>query len=238
MALLGVRSVPLYVLAGGLIWLTIEASGIHPTVTGVALGLLTPTRGWVNDRRLRAVLGRVLAYPPGDHWSGDTEERRALRSAVKAARETLSPVERLETTLHPWVAFGVMPLFALANAGVPVSIEGFADPVSLAVVAGFVLGKPLGIAGFAWLAVRSGLAVRPTELGWGALAGGGMLAGIGFTMALLIAGLAFDGTLLQAAKLGILAASLISAAGGLTLLALLGGNGDHRNFAAGGANVP
>jgi NhaA family Na+:H+ antiporter len=237
-ALLGVRSVPIYVLAGGLIWLTIEASGIHPTVTGVALGLLTPTRGWVNDRRLRAVLGRVLAYPPGDHWSGDTEERRALRSAVKAARETLSPVERLETTLHPWVAFGVMPLFALANAGVPVSIEGFADPVSLAVVVGFVLGKPLGIAGFAWLAVRSGLAVRPTELGWGALAGGGMLAGIGFTMALLIAGLAFEGTLLQAAKLGILAASLISAAGGLTLLALLGGNGDHRNFAAGGANVP
>jgi NhaA family Na+:H+ antiporter len=106
------------------------------------------------------------------------------------------------------------------------------------VVAGFVLGKPLGIAGFAWLAVRSGLAVRPTELGWGALAGGGMLAGIGFTMALLIADLAFEGTLLQAAKLGILAASLISAAGGLTLLALLGGNDDHRNFAAGGANVP
>jgi Na+:H+ antiporter, NhaA family len=238
MALLGVRSVPLYVLAGGLIWLAIDASGIHPTVTGVALGLLTPTRGWVNDRRLRAVLGRVLAYPPGDHWSGDTEERRALHSAVKAARETLSPVERLETTLHPWVAFGVMPLFALANAGVPFSIEGFADPVALAVVAGFVLGKPLGIAGFAWLAVRSGFAVRPAELGWGALTGGGMLAGIGFTMALLIAGLAFEGTLLQAAKLGILAASIISAAGGLALLALLGGNGGHRNFAAGGANVP
>lgn len=86
---------------------------------------------------------------------------------MKAARETLSPVEWLETTLHPWVAFGVMRLFALANAGVPFSIEGFADPVALAVVAvaGFVLGKPLGIVGIAWLAMRSGLAVRPAELG-------------------------------------------------------------------------
>ena len=101
-----------------------------------------------------------------------------------------------------------------------------------------MLGKPLGIAGFAWMAVRSGLAVRPADLGWGALAGGGMLAGIGFTMALLIASLAFQGTLLQAAKLGIFAASIISAAGGLVLLALLGGDGGHRNVAAGGANVP
>jgi len=83
--------------------------------------------------------------------------------------------------------------------------------------------------------VRSGLAVRPAKLGWGALVGGGMLAGIGFTMALLIAGLAFEGTLLQAAKLGILAASVISAAGGLTLLALLGGDGGHRDFATRGA---
>ena len=223
LALVGVRSVPVYVLAGALIWLAVDASGIHPTVTGVALGLLTPARGWVSDSRLRAILARVLAVPPGGgHWSGNTEDRRALRSAAKAARETLSPVERLEAALHPWVAFGVMPLFALANAGVVLSPDGLADPLFLAIMVGFVLGKPLGVVGFAWLAVRSGLAERPWELGWAALAGGGMLAGIGFTMALLIAGLAFEGALLDAAKLGILAASILSAAGGLTLLAVLG----------------
>jgi NhaA family Na+:H+ antiporter len=154
-----------------------------------------------------------------------------VRAAGKAAREALSPVERLEAALHPWVAFGVMPLFALANAGVPVSLRGLSDPVALAVAAGFVLGKPVGVVGFACLAVRSGLAAPPAELGWGALAGGGVLAGIGFTMALFIAGLAFrGGPLLDAAKLGILAASVVSAAAGLALLAWLarrGADGRH-----------
>lgn len=236
LALLGVRSVPVYLLVGGLIWLAIDASGIHPTVAGVALGLLTPTRGWVSDRRLRAILQRILAHPPGDHWSGDTEDRNLLRSAGRAAREAVSPVERLEMALHPWVAFGVMPIFALANAGVPLSLGGLADPVALAVVLGFVLGKPIGVVTFAWLAVRSGLAVRPVTLGWGALAGGGMLAGIGFTMALFIAELAFQGDLLQAAKLGILAASVVAAVGGLMLLAWLAPSGTESLVAAGNAD--
>ena len=222
MALLGIRNLRLYVLAGIMAWLAIDASGIHATITGVVLGLMTPTRGWVSDRRLRSILERVLAHPPGDRWSRGTEERNALQAAGTAARETLSPVEQLEATLHPWVAFGIMPLFALANAGVPFSLSAVGDPVAVAVAVGFVLGKPIGVVGFAWLAVRSGLAVRPAELGWGTLAGGGLLAGIGFTMALFIADLAFQGTLLQAAKLGILIGSLASAAGGLALLAWLG----------------
>ncbi|MBR0662206.1 Na+/H+ antiporter NhaA [Neoroseomonas oryzicola] len=234
LALLGVRTVPVYIVAGSLIWIAIDASGIHPTVAGVVLGLLTPTRGWVSDRRLRAILQRVLAYPPGDHWSGDTADRRVLRSAGKAAQETLSPVERLGMALHPWVAFGVMPLFALANAGVPLSIDGLAEPLALTVMIGLVLGKPVGVVGFAWLAVRSGMAVRPKTLGWGMLAGGGILAGIGFTMALLIAELAFQGGQLQAAKLGILAASVISAATGLAFLALLGRHGRTPVLVSGG----
>jgi NhaA family Na+:H+ antiporter len=227
MGFLGVRDLRLYGMAGILSWLAVDASGIHATITGVALGLMTPTGGWVSDRRLRAILGKVLSHPPGDHRHGNTEGRRALQAAGTAAREALSPVERLETTLHPWVAFGVMPLFALANAGVPFSLDVLGDPVALAVVAGFVLGKPIGVVGFAWLAVRSGLAVRPADLGWDTLAGGGMLAGIGFTMALFIADLAFQGTLLQAAKLGILTASLASAAGGLGLLVWLARRHPH-----------
>lgn len=231
MALLGVRDVRLYILVGVLVWLAVDASGIHATVTGVALGLITPTRGKVSDLRLRAILRRVLAYPPGDHWSDGKEERRALRSARLAAQETLSPVERLEWALHPWVAFGVMPLFALANAGVSLSLAALAEPVTFTVAISFIVGKPAGVFVFAWLAVRSGFATRPTELGWGTLAGGGMLAGIGFTMALFIADLALSGPLLDAAKLGILAGSLVSAAGGLSLLTWLGRRG------AGSGNV-
>jgi len=122
----------------------------------------------------------------------------------------------------PGSPVGIMPLFALASAGIPISFSSLGDSVVQAVMAGFVLGKPAGVVGFAWLAVRPGLAVRPAALGWGTLAGGGMLAGIGFTMALLIADLAFQDPPLQTAKIGILVASLASAAGGLAPLAWLG----------------
>ena len=104
-----------------------------------------------------------------------------------------------------------MPLFAFANAGVPVSAADLRDPIATAVFFGLTLGKPLGVITFSWLAVRSGIAVRPPDLDWGVLAGGGMLAGIGFTMALFIAGLAFGDDHLNAAKLGILSASVVSA---------------------------
>jgi NhaA family Na+:H+ antiporter len=216
---LGIRSIPIYFLMGLLIWLAVDASGIHPTVTGVILGLLTPTRRWVSDARLRAILDRVIAYPAGDHWSGDTEDRKALRLAEVAARETLSPVERLEMMLHPWVGFLIMPLFAFANAGVPISTGDLKDPITIAVFFGLALGKPLGVIIFSWLAVRSGIAVRPPNLGWGMLIGGGMLAGIGFTMALFIANLAFSGDHVDAAKVGILSASVVAALLGTGLLA-------------------
>ena len=128
MALLGVRSIAIYFLVGGLIWITVDASGIHATVTGVILGLMTPTGKWVSDERLHAILDRVVAYPLGDHWSGATEDRKALRMAEAAARETLSPVEQLEMMLHPWVGFVIMPLFAFANAGLPLSLGDLANP--------------------------------------------------------------------------------------------------------------
>ena len=138
-----------------------------------------------------------------------------------AIRETLSPVERLEMMLHPWVSFVVMPLFAFANAGMPLSTAELGNPITLAVFVGFTIGKPVGVVTFGWLAVRSGLARRPADMGWGLLAGGGLLAGIGFTMALFIGVLAFPDELIDAAKLGILSASVVSAAAGLTALAWL-----------------
>ena len=218
MGLLGVRSIPLYFIAGGAIWLAVDASGIHATITGVVLGLLTPARRWVSDERLYAILDRVVAHPAGDASSADTKDRQTLQLAEIAARETLSPVERLEIALHPWVGFVVMPLFALANAGLTLSSGDLVDAVTLAVFIGFSLGKPIGVLMFSWLALRSGIATRPPDLGWGLIAGGGLLAGIGFTMALFIANLAFDPALIDSAKLGIFLASIVSAVAGVALL--------------------
>jgi NhaA family Na+:H+ antiporter len=221
MAMLGFRGFPLYFLVGGFIWLAVDASGVHATVTGVILGLMTPARRWVSDGRLYAILDRVVAHPGGNGGSGDTKDRQTLQVAEIAARETLSPVERLDIAMHPWVGFVILPLFALANAGVPMTLSGLGSPVAIAVFAGFVLGKPIGVLTFSWLAVRSGIATRPSDLSWGLVAGGGLLAGIGFTMALFIANLAFSQSLIDAAKLGIFLASVVSAVAGAALLAWL-----------------
>jgi NhaA family Na+:H+ antiporter len=222
-AMLGVRSVSIYLLLGVFIWLAVDGSGIHATITGVVLGLLTPARRWVSDERLYAILDRVIAYPADQQriGSGDTKDRDTLLTAQTAAREALSPLERLEIVLHPWVGFAVMPLFAFANAGVPISVGDAFSPVALAVFVGFAFGKPVGVLTFSWLAVRSGIAIRASDLGWKFVAGGALLAGIGFTMALFIAHLAFSKDLIDAAKLGILSGSVVSAVLGVTLLAWL-----------------
>lgn len=220
-ARLGVRSIPVYFAMGGGIWLAFDASGIHATVTGVILGLMTPARSWVSDRRLHAILDRVIAYPPGDHWSSDAAARHDLNKAGIATREALSPIERLEIALHPLVAFGILPLFALANAGVPM-VPARSDPtVMTAIFMAFVAGKPVGVILFSFLAVKSRLGIRPTELSWGLLVAGSLLTGIGFTMALFIAELSFNADLLNSVKLGVLAASATSAVLGLLILTCL-----------------
>lgn len=218
---LGVRSIPVYFIIGGAIWACFDASGIHATLTGVILGLMTPTRIWVSDARLRTLLERVLAYPVGEHWSGDTADRRDLRQAGRAVSESLSPVERLEMTLHPWVGFAIMPAFALANAGIAITAADFGQAVSVAVLAALFLGKPIGVLGFSWIAVKFGLATLRPGLNWRLLAAGAMLTGIGFTMSLFIAELAYSPALLNAAKIGVLAGSVCSAALGVIILAWL-----------------
>ena len=218
MAKLGIRGFPLYVLVGGLIWLAVDASGVHATITGVILGLMTPARRWVSDERLYAILGQVIAHPAGSENSSDTKDRQTLQMAETAARETLSPVERLEIALHPWVGFVIMPLFAFANAGLPLTVSELGSSITVAIFSGFVLGKPMGILLFSWLALRLHIAIRPPELSWRMLIGGSLLAGIGFTMALFIANIAFDKSLIDSAKLGIFLASVFSAVAGLALL--------------------
>jgi NhaA family Na+:H+ antiporter len=215
---LGIRSVPVYFFMGAAVWLCFDASGVHATIAGVILGLMTPTRIWVSDIRLRAILGRVLAARNGDHRQGDVAGHHDLRQAGRALTESLSPVERLEMMLHPWVGFAIMPIFALANAGITIGGADFGQPVSVAIIVGLVLGKPIGVLGFSWLAVRSGLAVLAPGLSWPFIIAGSFLTGIGFTMSLFIAGLAFDWSVLNAAKLGILSGSALSAMLGVALL--------------------
>lgn len=218
LAILGFRSFSLYILVGGLIWLAVDASGIHATVTGVLLGLMTPARRWVSDERLYAILDQVIAHPASSESSGDTKDRQTLQMAEIAVRETLSPVERLEIALHPWVSFVIMPLFAFANAGLPLTLNEFDSSIAVAIFSGLVLGKPIGILLFSWLAVRLHIAILPRDLNWRLLAGGSLLAGIGFTMALFIANMAFDESLIDSAKLGIFLASVFSAVVGMVIL--------------------
>lgn len=214
--LLGVRRVSIYYLVGIGIWVAFVKSGIHPTVAGALLGFLTPARPAVNNQALAAGLGAVLPRLQ-DPAVSDVDARERVEWAW-ITTESASPLERLELALHPWVAYGIMPLFALANAGVRLEPTAFADPVALAVAAGLVIGKPIGIVVFSALAVLLGLARLPTGVNWRILIGAGCLAGIGFTMSLFIAGLALDGPMLAAAKIGTLSASGLSALLGSGLL--------------------
>jgi Na+:H+ antiporter, NhaA family len=212
---LGVRAVAVYVLIGVGVWLATFRSGVHPTIAGVLLGLLTPSAAWVGRATLRDVLdaaNRVAEDRPG---------RADLGKLAFAVRESVSPLERLEYALHPWVGFIIMPVFALANAGVAVQLGQVTDPTAVAVAVGLVAGKPLGIVLFSYLAVKMRLAQLPTGVTWRLLTAAGCLGGIGFTMSLFVAQLAFpDGPLLDAGKVGILTGSLASGVIGSTLLVL------------------
>jgi NhaA family Na+:H+ antiporter len=216
---LGVRSSAVYVAVGAVVWLATYKSGVHPTVAGVALGLLTPSGVWVGRTALGLALTDAAARLRND---GDDEVGAADLELLRfAAREAVSPLERLEHALHPWVSFVVMPLFALANAGVTIRAGAMADPVAAAVALGLVVGKPAGIVLFSWLAVKAGVARLPAGVTWRMLVGGGFLAGIGFTMSLFVAGLGLEGEHLTAGKVGTLVGSVCSAVIGTVVLVMV-----------------
>ncbi len=217
---LGVRGFAMYGLLGLGVWVAFHESGVHATVAGVILGLMTPARAYLENTTLAQALERVAEGMHGN-WQAGSHGAAEVRGARWATRETVSPLAYLETTLHPWVGFAIMPLFALANAGVPFTVSDLADPVAVAIGIALVLGKPIGILGFSWLAVRAGLAALPQGVTWGLVLAGGLLTGIGFTMALFIAGLALDPGILDAAKVGILAASAVAAALGMLVMTQL-----------------
>ena len=206
----GVQQVLVYVVLGAALWLCLHESGIHATLTGVILGLMAPTR---------PVRHRDLI--DADELDVSTVEQ--ARATVVTARRSVSVVEWLEHLLHPWTSFVIVPLFALANAGVPVTADALSaaasSPITYGVVVGLVVGKLIGVTTFTWLATRLGIGDLPPGATWSGVVGIGALAGIGFTVSLFVTALAFDDAVRQdEAKIGILAASLIAAVLGSLLL--------------------
>ncbi len=221
MSKVGIRSLFAYFLVGFFVWLGFHESGVHATLAGVLLGLLTPTGSYVSPGIFGNLLQRASEVFHGGAWDQQAERGARVLRFRWAVRETVPPVEYLEALLHPWVSFVIIPVFALANAGVPLELEYVRDSIAWAVAGGLIVGKPLGILLFSWFAIRLRVASLPQGVDWGTLLGGGFLAGIGFTMALFIAGLALPVELLDAAKVGVLGASVAAAVIGLFLLSRL-----------------
>jgi NhaA family Na+:H+ antiporter len=209
---LGVRWHLVYVVVGSAMWLAVHESGVHATLVGVALGLMAP----VEPMRPRELVDEDALR--------DLSSAEAARQTAVLARESVSVVDWLEHLLHPWTSFVIVPLFALANAGIPLSSKSISDavgsPVTWGVVLGLVVGKPVGITGFTWIASRLRVGDLPPGATWRTIVGLGALGGIGFTVSIFVAGLAFDERLdLQnEAKIGILAASLVAALVGSGIL--------------------
>jgi NhaA family Na+:H+ antiporter len=218
---IGVRLlVPYVALAAGL-WIAVLESGLHPTLAGVALGFLTPAFAFHPRHETGELIGARLTEI-AQATDAEVSEATMLETS-RLAREAVSPLARMEAQLHPWSAYLILPIFALANAGVAISLSGLGDaltgPVGLGIVLGLVIGAPIGGVLLAWLPVRFGPAQLPDGLDWPAIGAVAPLKGIGFTVAIFISVLAFDDEALQAqAKLAILVASAIAALIGLAAL--------------------
>jgi len=211
----GVRSPLAYVPAGVVLFAGLLIAGVHPTIAGVVLGLLTPVRPWYDPEDFVSVAGEAI----GDYRRRAEQEAdpRALTEPLaqlrRARREAVAPVVRIEAALHPWVAYGIMPVFALANAGVSLGgvrfDEGGATGMLLGVAVGLAVGKPAGILAASYAAVKLGIASLPRGVTWSGVLVVGCVGGIGFTMAIFIAGLAFGSAAnLGVAKLAVLIGSL------------------------------
>lgn len=215
------RPVP-YLLVGIVLWVAILKSGIHATVAGVVVGLCVPARARLTLKQVRDEVRELFTLAES---ANEDEAESALELLQQKLKDWESPLSQLERVLHPWVSYGVIPVFALANAGLSLKGFSFADlvaPVSMGTVLGLFVGKQLGVFGATVFAVRMGWAQLPSSVGWSHVYGLATLAGVGFTMSLFVAGLAFgEGTALhEHTKLGVLVGSLLSAVVGIIMLKL------------------
>jgi NhaA family Na+:H+ antiporter len=225
------QSLLLYALLSFLLWVAVLNSGIHPTIAGVAAALMMPARGKYDFeyfvKKVNAIMCQANS-PKIDvcYWYSilmDSDYLNIVHNLRLACEDVETPLQRFEHWLHPYVAFLILPIFALGNAGLTLSAESMTqallNPVTLGIMLGLVVGKPLGIALFAYFAVKSGLASLPENVNWVQLIGVGLLGGIGFTVSLFISGLSFEAPeVLNYAKLGVLSGSALTAVIGGVLL--------------------
>jgi Na+:H+ antiporter, NhaA family len=219
----GVRALVPYVIAAAALWVAVHESGVHATIAGVALGFLTPARSFYPRRRTSEAIADQLGNLVAET---DEEVSAATMSEVsRLSREAVAPLVRMEHALHPWSAYVVLPIFALANAGVEVTLDGVRDaltgPVGLGILLGLVVGAPIGGIVLPLGVARATGTTLPGSLDWAAIAAMAPLKGIGFTVAIFISILAFDDEALQAqATLAILVASLLAGLTGIGSLLL------------------
>lgn len=224
----GIRSLVIYAGLGVLLWGAFFESGIHATLAGVVLALFTPASSYYARQAFEGALQPLLEEYRQALARGDDEQVQAVLGEVeRLARETESPLDRLEHQLAPWVSFVIVPIFGIANAGVTISGDAVSaaldSPVSAGVALGLLLGKPVGIFTATLLAVRLGIGALPSGARWMHIFGVGLVAGVGFTVSLFITGLAFEPGLVQdEAKMGILAGSLLAGLAGYTWFRALG----------------
>ena len=221
---MGIGKAVLYLIPGAIVWYGLFKMGVHPTLAGVILGLMTPVRSMPTREKPLETIQRTF-HELVDRFSEKSDDNGPVSTPLKqlrhAQREMLPPVQRIQAALHPWVAYGIMPLFALANAGVNLGgaslDQGMSQHVFIAVVLALVVGKPVGVILACIALVKTRLCALPAGVTWNGVVLVGLLAGIGFTMSIFIASLAFaDQSLLSAAKLSVLCASAIAAVIGLS----------------------
>lgn len=228
MNLLGFRNPIWYALVGLLVWVLIYKSGVHATVAGVLIALTVPERSRIDTYsfadKLQSVFGRFTPSGGKGYTYHLSEQNQAVvRSLERLCVSVEPPLQRLEHLLHPWVAFIIVPLFALANAGIAIQWDtlgrSLASQEGLGIILGLFVGKQLGIFFASWIAIKSGFADLPKDLSFHHVYAGAVLCGIGFTMSLFIADLSFASPeLLDRAKLAVLSGSLLSAVVGMVLL--------------------
>jgi len=224
---LGLQHPTYYALVGFAMWVALLKSGVHASIAGVLIGTTIPVRPRHSHHEFLQKSGQLLhRYKEIEVIEGPFlhEERLGTLLALEhVCHDAMSPLQRMEHEMNAWAIFGVMPIFALANAGITVGLSeveaALTHPVALGVSLGLLLGKPIGIFTFSWLAVRLGFCDLPANVKWGQILGVGMLGGIGFTMSLFITNLAFVSPhLVAAAKIGIFVASLLAGITGFLLL--------------------
>ena len=220
-----IRAYSFYVPVAIVAWFGFLESGVHATIAGVALGLLTPSRPLYNGAEFDRTTRRIIDYYPAESDEPRFHElvEHEARLLADVARESIAPLSRLENGLHNWSSFAIIPLFALANAGVRlVGVdlgEAATSAVALGVAVGLLVGKPIGVVAFAWFAVKLGWGVLPRNTGWNHIIGTAILAGIGFTVALFIAELAYtDAAITDLAKIGIFTGSIAAGVVGYLFL--------------------